>query len=215
LPPTAVTPDEPDYADFASLPSLGSTLDRLQSIYGSSTRLPIYSTEFGYQTNPPEKLARTTAPAVAATYLNWAEYLSWRDPRIRSYDQYLLIDPPGGNFATGLEFANGTPKPTYDAYRLPIYLPVTSGPSSQPLEVWGCARPARYANPYTRSAQLVRVQFRPAVSTAFETVRSVQLSGGCYFDVRQQFKQSGSVRLSYTDADGRAIFSRSVAITVH
>ena len=36
------------------------------------------------------------SPALAASYLNWAEYLTWRDPRIRSYDQYLLIDPPRG-----------------------------------------------------------------------------------------------------------------------
>ena len=66
-------------------------------------------------------------------YLNWAEYISWRDPRIQSTMQYLLGDPlPAtlsndyGGFASGLIAFNGTPKPTYDAYRLPLYLPVTA-----------------------------------------------------------------------------------------
>ena len=42
------------------------------------------------------------SPTVAAVYLNWSEYLTWRDPRIKSYDQYLLLDPPAGIFASGL-----------------------------------------------------------------------------------------------------------------
>ena len=36
----------------------------------------------------------------------------------------------------------GTKKPTYDAWRLPLYLPVTSARKGQRLQVWGCARPA-------------------------------------------------------------------------
>ena len=32
-------------------------------------------------------------PHDPAYYLNWAEYLSWRNPRLRSYQQYLLRDP--------------------------------------------------------------------------------------------------------------------------
>src|SRR5205823_3643175 len=124
MPPNLQTPGEPDYADLASLPNLASTLDRAQATYGVHPELPIYSTEFGYQTDPPEKIAHTTDPATAAYYLNWSEYITWRNRRIRSYDQYLLTDPPGANalggFATGLEFADGTPKATYAAYRLPI-----------------------------------------------------------------------------------------------
>ena len=62
--------------------------------------------------------------------------------------QYLLGDPlPAlsndyGGFASGLIAFNGTPKPTYDAYRLPLYLP-GNGTTGGRLEVWGCARPAQ------------------------------------------------------------------------
>jgi hypothetical protein len=37
-------------------------------------------------------------PTLAAYYMNWSEYLTWRDPRQLSYDQYQLRDGPLGNF---------------------------------------------------------------------------------------------------------------------
>ena len=61
-PPNVRTPDEPDYADLASIGNLESTLDRAMAAYGVHTQLPIFSTEFGYQTDPPEKIANTTDP---------------------------------------------------------------------------------------------------------------------------------------------------------
>ena len=93
LAPDVVTPNEPDYADLASLPKLERMLDTIQQAYGSSKRFDLYSTEFGYKTNPPTPLGPPLQQAAA--YLNWSEYISWRDPRIRSYNQYLLSDPPG------------------------------------------------------------------------------------------------------------------------
>jgi hypothetical protein len=215
-PPTVVTPDEPDYADFAALPKLQSTLDRLQQVYGSDTRFPIYSTEFGYETNPPEKLIRAISAGTAAQYMNWAEYLSWRNPRIRSYDQYLLMDSPSGMFATGLEYANGARKATYDAYRMPLFLPVSSARRGRPTEVWGCVRPAHYALIGSKRSQHVEIQFKPDRATkGFHTVSSVPLSDAdCYFDVRQAFPSSGSVRLKWSYPGGPAIFSRTARVDV-
>ena len=51
--------------------------------------------------------------------LNPAEYLTWIDPRLRSYDQYLWADAPGGAFATGLVTSAGVPKPGFYAFRMP------------------------------------------------------------------------------------------------
>src|SRR5258706_150172 len=104
-------------------------------------------------------------PALAAESLNWAEYLSWRDPPIRSYDQYLLTDPPptgGSQFATGLQFADGAPKATYTAFRMPIFLPVTRSAHGQALEVWGCVRPAYAAGRSTGAPPAVRIGLRAA-----------------------------------------------------
>ena len=104
----------------------------LQRAYGSHERFPIYDTEYGYITHPPNAKAYVS-PATAAYYINWAEYLSWKQPRVASTMQYLLYDPPrqatnagDGGFTSGLLFSNGRRKPAFAAYRLPLYLPVTS-----------------------------------------------------------------------------------------
>jgi hypothetical protein len=213
-PPTVVTPDEPEYADFAALPKLIAALDRAQQAYGSPTRFPIWSTEFGYKTFPP--LALQASPKVAAGLINWSEYLSWRNPRLRSYDQYQLVDPPGNGpskFVTGLEFADGTPKAVYYAYRMPLWLPTTSFSSGAALEVWGCVRPARYARIDTGAAQRVRIQFERAGAGRFVTIATIALSDPYgYFDVHHAFPGSGAVRLAWRYPHGPEIFSRTVAV---
>jgi hypothetical protein len=219
LAPNFKIPDEPDYADLASLSQLELTLDRSQEAYDSHRRLPIYSTEFGYQTNPPERISKTVDPVTAAYYLNWSEYISWRDPRVRSYAQYLLFDPPAasalGGFATGLKFKDGVPKPALAAFRMPLYLPITSAARGHAVEVWGCVRPAHYAQQQTGRPQRVEIQFA-ADSQPFKTVRTVLLSDPHgYFDVQVPFRQSGTVRLSWSYPRGATVHSRSVALTVH
>ena len=210
LAPNVVTPGEPDYADLASLRRLEQTLDHAQSAYGSYPRLPIYSTEFGYQTNPPENIERTTHPAVAARYLNWAEYLSWRDPRVRSYDQFLLTDPPSGNFATGLLFSSGQPKPSYEAFRLPIFLPRPATSAGQ-IEVWGCARPVQHII-HTAATQ-VQIQYRGTASGGFRTVDTVSITDPHgYFDVRARAGGVGALRLAWTYPHGATIYSRIALI---
>ena len=219
LPPNQAVPDEPDFADLPALGNLERTLDRVVEAYGSSKRFPVYSTEFGYQTNPPEKLLRTTTPTVAALYLNWAEYISWRDPRIASYDQFLLADPPtanaSGGFATGLEFSDGRPKATYAAYRMPIFLPVTTIARGARAEIWGCVRPARFVMRDTQTPQRVLIQFQPRTGGAFRTLRTVTLTDpDGYFDVLQELPGSGTVRTAWTYPHGPQIVSRSVSVTV-
>jgi hypothetical protein len=186
------------FADFAAIPDLEQTLDGAAGAYGKSLQLPIYNTEFGYRTVPPGNANYAVSLADASVWLNQAEYLSWLNPRIRSYNQYLLVDPPltpSQHFVTGLEFSNGTPKPdVYDAYRVPLWLPTTSGAGSQALQVWGCARPANVAG----TPRHVQIQYAPSTGAAFTTVHTVTLSSGsCYFDTSVRFPGGGLVRLAY------------------
>jgi hypothetical protein len=208
-PPNLRLPDEPDDADFASLPELDTTLDRSSAAWGKARRLPIYSTEFGYHTDPPE--AYQPSPALAAAYMNEAEYLSWRNPRIRSYDQYLLADPSGASlFATGLEFADGRPKATFAAFRMPLYLPRTSETSPGSLEVWGCVRPAHTAP----GPQRVAIQFAPR-GRPFRTLKMIRLPDPAgYFDTTASFRRTGTVRLAWSPPGGPELFSRAVTVTV-
>ncbi|MGI8713653.1 MAG: hypothetical protein ACR2NR_10810 [Solirubrobacteraceae bacterium] len=214
LAPDVRTPNEPDYAELAALPTVESTLDQLQRAYGSDTRFPLWSTEYGYITNPPNPQYAVT-PTLAAYYLNWAEYLTWKDPRIRSYDQFLITDPPGtAPFSTGLITATGQPKPAFAAFRMPLYLPVSEtaqGPSARGLgRRSACARRSDPDPP----AQVVQIQFRPGSGGAFQTVRQVTLTNRHgYFEVRQSFPASGSVRLQWTYPSGETVFSRNADFT--
>ena len=211
---SAVVPEANDYADFAALGSLEQTLDRAAAAFGQHPKLGIYSTEFGYRSNPPTALG--VPLRTAALYLNQSEYLSWRNPRIHSYDQYLLSDPPAGaktDFDTGLEFGDGRPKPyVYDAFRMPLYLPVTRGRRGARLEVWGCVRPAPVVAARTDHPQHVRIQFAAAGTSRYRTLRILRLlDRHGYFDVLVRFPSSGRVRLQWSGS-GRPVHSRTQQI---
>jgi hypothetical protein len=221
-------------ADYASLGFIGRLehgLDRAQRAYGSRLRLPIYNTEFGYITDPPKhprapaKCGKTypwVSQSTAAYYLNWAEYISWRDPRIRSFMQYLLRDPlkPAcsnnyGGFASGLLTWTGAHKPSYQAWRLPLYLPVTSTRRGRALEVWGCVRPAHFAMLEGFGTQTAQIQYGPGSNPpngAFTTAKTITITNldNCYFDTRVAFPGRGTytVRLiwSYPASDPSQYF---------
>ena len=151
-----------------------------------STKFPIYDTEFGYQTNPPETIARAINPTLAAYYMNWAEYISWSDPRVASWDQYLLTDPPPpSNFDTGLEFANGKPKdPMYDAFRIAAVPAPTrrqAGPGARGLGLTCGRRTTRCRA--RRRPQVANIQFKPSGGGAFKTIQRVTITDAYgYFD---------------------------------
>lgn len=242
LPPTRASSTDPDFTEFSELPRFAGALDRLQRIYGSGTHFAIYNNEYGYITNPPNRSLTSlkadshfVSPATAAAYINWAEYLSYRNPRIASAMQYLLYDPNPlgqpeyGGFASGLILYSGVRQPGYDAYRLPLFVPVTSAARGRTLEVWGAVRPAPYAKADTGTTQRVLIQFQPGGRGAWQTLEAVSITGARgYFDVRLAFPASGSVRLSWTypandpllgpglvdPPEGATVYSRSVAVTV-
>jgi hypothetical protein len=244
LPPSVASSTDPDYTEFSELPLLASMLDRIQRVYGSGKRFPIYNNEYGYITNPPNHeltalnpTSKFVSPATAAEYINWAEYISWRNPRIASTMQYLLYDPNPrlapeyGGFASGLIFYGGVRKPGYDAYRMPLFLPNTTAKSRrQSLEVWGCVRPAHYAQLDTGAPQRVQIQFQRGSRGAFTTLRTVTVtSSRGYFDIHMSFPASGSVRLAWTypsndpmlapgvklnPREGDTVYSRTARVTV-
>lgn len=206
---------DPQYADFAEIPRLERDLDHLNSLYGSHKQFAIWNTEYGYWTNPPDHARGSLPVSTAAYYLNWAEYLSYQNRRIASYEQYQLYDPRGTDWTDGLISWNGKPKATFDAYMLPLYMPTTSVSHASSLVVWGAVRPA----PYALSAyggQQAQIQFAPK-GGSFQTVQTVPLTNSRgYFDVRHTFTQSGTVRIAWANpaANGAMVYSRTQSITV-
>jgi hypothetical protein len=215
-------PSDPDFADLPQVPKLERSLDRLNSIYGSHTHFPVWSTEYGFRTKPPDPREGVSQNS-AALYMNWAEYLSYKQSRLFSYSQYALIDQaPPASFDTGLLNPNGSQKPGYAAYRMPLFLPSTSTRKGRKLEVWGDVRPASFAKMDTGQAQSVQIQFQAGGNGAFATIATVPITNARgYFDTHVAFPGSGTVRLAWTYPtgdpllSGGTVFSRTVKITAN
>ena len=225
---------KPNYATLATIGQLERGLNRMLAAYHSHRQMPVWMTEFGYITDPPAKTSRSNpyrypSPTLAAYYDNWAEYIAWKDPRIAAFDQYILQDPPQPRrsahqgFPSGLIFASGEPKPGFDAFRLPLFLPHTtaSGPG-QSLEVWGAARPVYFADlEAPGTPRSVSVLFRSEGSSQFLPLDVVPISSPQgYFDTTEQFPASGTVELSWTYPPdsmfmaGKTVYSRTQQVTV-
>jgi hypothetical protein len=201
----------PDYADFPEIPRLQRLLGRLASGYGVHRSVPIWSTEYGFWTNPPDHSKGSISPNLAAYYMNWAEYLSYRNSSIRSYAQYLLIDPRSGVFSSGLELANRSQLATYGAFRMPLYMPSTSAKSPTSLTVWGGVRPAAY----TLALPVADIQFKPSSGGSWTTRKQVRVTGPRgYFSVKVPFTKSGEVRVAWSASPGQTDYSRIQAIRI-
>jgi hypothetical protein len=126
-------------------------------------RLSVWSTEFGYQSDPPDTGGLSATLSRIPGFMNEAEWISFRNRRVASYSQYTLVDDPlggdrdrFGSWQGGLRFVDFRAKPgVYDAYRLPLFVRIL-GPSA--VEVWGAARPGG-------AGSQVQVEERPGGGT--------------------------------------------------
>jgi glycosyl hydrolase family 1 len=135
-------------------PSRGScgtcfTMASLAEIRGDVTRSfgpkPLWLTEYGYQTNPPDRLLGVSY-AKQATYLGEAALRVWQQPGVTVLIQFLLRDEPSiGGWQSGLVSARGAPKPSYHAFALPLAQVSRRG---RLAVLWGQVRPGSGARTY-------------------------------------------------------------------
>jgi hypothetical protein len=117
-------------------------------------------------------------------------------------------------------YSNGKHKASFDAFRMPLYLPVTSTRRGRKLEVWGDIRPAHFvadsaSAPHAGSPPAAQIQFQRGSRGGFRTVQTVTITNSeGYFDVRVAFPASGSVRIAWTTPGGAPIYSRTQTIRV-
>ena len=143
--PTSRVPRKLDVINMLAIRRLGIYLDRARKARRFHKKLPIYNTEFGLQSNPPDPTVSTTLARQAAL-VNEKEEYAYRYSRLKSHSQYLMYDDPArpgplsvkwSGFQTGLRFASGRRKPSYNAYRFPIVVKKRS----RGVYVWGRVRP--------------------------------------------------------------------------
>jgi len=146
--PYPVSPGETPFR--TSCPNCGTlTMAVLPTIRADVTRLfgakPLWLTEYGYQTNPPDRILGV-APALQAQYLGEAALRAWEEPGVTVLIQFLVRDEPAiGGWQSGLLTAAGTPKPSYYAYPLPLAEISRSGAN---VALWGQVRPVFGARAY-------------------------------------------------------------------
>jgi hypothetical protein len=175
---------------IANISRLSAVLAQGARAHRIRANLPIYFTEFGFQTNPPD---RTFGVSLSrqATWINESDYIAYRNSRVKSVAQYELFDEPVlASFQTGLRFVSGSAKPSLDAYRLPIW--VTRHGSG--VSVWGQVRPAG------GTRQQVTIQNG---NRAFRDVRAVTTSASGYFTVNLPRQAGPKWRLSWNGFTSR------------
>lgn len=218
--PPSRRPTDPDYVTIGNLSRLTLALRRIFAVYGRQNGLPLYLTEFGYNTNPPNPLGVSLARQAA--YIGQAQFIASTNRSVRALTQFLLIDDaprPGRNgvtegygatFQTGLQFLGGKRKPSFTAYQLVVHLPTTRVRRGGRLRVWGLVRPASRLG-----VQRVAVQLRRGRG-GFRTVKTVRTrSGRGVVDLRVRIPATGAVRLRWTDPrTKRIVRSRTVAVSV-
>jgi hypothetical protein len=221
------SPDSIVIANISALPTL------LDGIANNTQRvasgLPVWITEMGYETNPPDPY-RGVSLADQAAFDNETDYMSYLQPRVVAVTQFLLQDAgPNTNYKktargywdtyqSGLEFGAGsghpagTHKPAYDAYALPAWVTPAPATSAGPqLELWAQARFHSYA--VTSDDRLV-FQFAPSGSSTWTTVTPVETPDTAGFvDVtvpEQPYASGGTWRAVWAGANGLYFVSRDI-----
>ena len=217
-PPNLTFKTNPGIIMLANLGVFERALDRIFHAYDQPTGFPLYLTEWGYKTNPPNPFVHTSLTE-QADWLNEGEYMTYNDPRVKALAQFLLVDDtprqgavPGtlsywSTFQTGLLYANGKAKPSYAAFRLPIWVPdAHSGPA---VTVWGELRPAAHAGD-----QVATLEFRTSSLGQWSNLRSIETGNPeGYLLSHVDIPQGGQVRLAWPDPVSNEIdYSRTVDI---
>ncbi|HWH44564.1 MAG TPA: hypothetical protein VNT32_07520 [Thermoleophilaceae bacterium] len=164
-------PRNADNAPIGDLDRLTKTLDKLVEMRRIDPKIrDVYLTEFGYETNPPDPV-KPFNPEQSARYINWAEYLAWKNPNVRSWPQFLIQDlgvvsaedaargkRDWGDWQSGLYFADGTPKPSATSFKLALYAECLPAPlASKASRQRGKRRSSRRRTARRASSQTVMI----------------------------------------------------------
>ena len=185
------------------------TMDGLKRVLDQAARrkmirrkVPIYITEFGISTDPPDEKYGTPLEKAAAS-LNQAERYHWLDKRIRMVSQFEYEDDINiTTFKTGLRYGDtGLAKPSWHAYRLPVFV-LPDRKDKKRVIVWGWARAAK------NQRQQVVIQIRRTTFGEWENVRTVTTEKYGFFNVSTKMLK-GSWRLVWVHpTTGEFVFSR-------
>jgi hypothetical protein len=107
------TPTTRPPTNAVTLANIGDLTKELTRLYGVK---PLWITEYGYQTNPPDKTFGVSW-AKQAAYVKQAYAIARKNPRIQMLVWFLLKDEPIlSGWQSGLMTASGKKKPAFTAF---------------------------------------------------------------------------------------------------
>jgi hypothetical protein len=199
--PLALEAASKDNASIGYLPRVEKLLDQAyKAKHLAGARLKIYNTEYGFQTDPPDNTAGNPIRKVPF-FMNASEYLTWTDPRVATYSQYLLVDDADqASFQSGLRFVDGSKKEDiYAAFQTPFM--VFKGRTANQISVWGCLRAKKSG---TTSAKL-----EVKKGSTWTTVKSIPVStANGYFAANVSLAGAKSKVYRVSWSGGTSRFSR-------
>ncbi|MDQ3631563.1 MAG: hypothetical protein M3417_09930 [Actinomycetota bacterium] len=122
---------DPESITLANFNDLGSLLDQLSATGNIKSGMPLMSTEFGYETQPPDPFTGVT-PQQQADYLAVSELITSSNPRVAANTQFLLRDVAPlkqhkrgsrlywSTYQSGLYTQQDRAKPAAQAYAMPF-----------------------------------------------------------------------------------------------
>jgi hypothetical protein len=174
--PESLTPLADD-ATINDLTRLDRALRKLSRRFVDH-KMPIWITEFGYQTDPPDPFASPIA--LVPRFMSESEWLAYHDQRVKSYAQYPLSDDSTAGrglsrfhgFQSGIDSSSNRPKKfVYQAFKTPLFVRLISRSS---VEVFGGVR--------TAGGGTAELQVATGKSSKYRKLATVTLNPRGYFD---------------------------------
>jgi len=171
--PPSVRDRSPDSITMANISELGALLDTMSARSGGMVpaNLPLFLTEFGFETNPPDPFSGVPL-ASQAKFNTIGEYQAYTNPRVAAQSQFLLYDVGPRRqhrktskafwftYQSGLFYRRGLAKPAAYAYSIP-FLAFPTGPdpatAAPTFNIWGQLRFLKNGVP-----NVAHIQWAPA-----------------------------------------------------
>jgi hypothetical protein len=160
----------------------------------------IYLTEFGVQSKPDPAIG--VSQTAQAEFRSIAEHMAYANPRVRSFSQYLMRDDPArssgprwdryAGFESGLRFASGRRKLSYEGFRTPL---VARRRSSRTVALWGLVRPHH-------SRESLTIDYRAAGSSHWHRLKSDRTNSGGYWWTTTRYRTGRSYRVRWNGNTG-------------
>jgi hypothetical protein len=173
----AINPDDASAPDLGKLARVLGAAEAQKTVLPASRR-PLWVTEFGYESDPPDSY--TVSTYTQARWLEESFYVFWREG-VHTVFWYLLRDRAGSvttGWFSGVYLHDGSPKPALTAYRFPLVV-MADGTRAQ---VWGIA-------PRNGTVRVQRLS-----SGEWHTILTYRRAAGAVFDEHLPLAAHGSYR---------------------